>query len=52
MAIVCPAETAVERLTAGALGALLPVAALDAALASDTRPLHAALLRADEPVRR
>ena len=38
MAIVCPAETAVERLTAGALGALLPVAALDAALASDTRP--------------
>ncbi len=38
MAIVCPAESAVERLTAGALGALLPVAALDTALASETRP--------------
>lgn len=38
MAIVCPAETAVERLTTGALGSLLPPAALDAALASDPRP--------------
>ena len=38
MAIVLPTEAAVERLTAGALGTLLPVAALDAALASDARP--------------
>ena len=38
MAIVCPAETAVERLLAGALGPLLPLAALDAALAGDARP--------------
>jgi hypothetical protein len=38
MTIVCPAETTVERLTAGALGALLPVATLEAALASDPRP--------------
>ncbi len=38
MAIVCLAATAVERLTTGALGPLLPLAALDAALASDTRP--------------
>ena len=38
MAIVSPAAAAVERLTAGALGPLLPVAALDAALAADARP--------------
>ncbi len=38
MAIVSPAAAAVERLTAGALGPLLPLGALDAALAGDTRP--------------
>ena len=38
MAIVCPAAAAVERLATGALGSLLPLAALDAALASDARP--------------
>jgi hypothetical protein len=38
MAIVSPAQAAVEQLSAGALGPLLPLAALDAALASDLRP--------------
>ncbi len=38
MVIVCPAEGAVERLTAGALGPLLPAAVLDAALAASPRP--------------
>jgi hypothetical protein len=38
MGIVSPAAAAVERLTTGALGPLLPLAALDAALASDARP--------------
>ncbi len=38
MAIVSPAAAAVERLTVGALGPLLPLAALDAALADDARP--------------
>ncbi len=32
MAIISPAAAAVERLTTGALGPLLPPAALDAAL--------------------
>jgi len=38
MAIISPAAAAVERLATGALGPLLPLAALDAALASDARP--------------
>lgn len=38
MGVVYPAEATVERLITGALGPLLPLATLDAALASDTRP--------------
>jgi hypothetical protein len=39
MAIICPAETAVERLITGVLGcSLLPLVALDTALTSDARP--------------
>ena len=38
MVIVCPAETAVERLTTGPLGLPLPAAVLDAALADAPRP--------------
>lgn len=38
MVLVAPAEAAVERLSAGILGPLLPPAALDAALATAPRP--------------
>ncbi len=38
MASISPAAAAVERLATGALGPLMPLAALDAALASDARP--------------